>query len=99
MLREEAPNVRIEYPVHPLPLDARIQRVQRLMRTASWPKPIREAPKVHLIDLTEDRDHRLLNDLIFQRRDAQRTLPPIGFRDINSARRLRPVRSTVHPPM
>jgi len=99
MLREEAPNVRIEYPVHPLPLDARIQRVQRLMRTASGPKPVRKASKVHLVYLIEDRDHRLLNDLIFQRRDAQRTLSPIDFRNINSSRRLCPVRSSVHPAM
>jgi hypothetical protein len=28
---EEATYVRIEHPVHPLPLDARCQRIQRLM--------------------------------------------------------------------
>src|ERR1035441_5522958 len=50
-LVEKAPNVRIQNPVHPLPFDAHTQRVQRLMRTASWPKPIAESSKVHLINL------------------------------------------------
>src|ERR1035437_4727243 len=43
-------------------------------------------------------DH-LLNDLVFQRGDAQWTLPPIGLRYVHSSRRLCPVRSTVHPAM
>src|ERR1035437_2300195 len=94
---EEPPTVRIEYPVHAFPLDARVQRVQRLMQAASWPKPVRKAPKVHLVYLIEDRDHRLLNDLVFQRGDAQWTLLPIGLRYVHSSRRLCPVRSTVHP--
>src|ERR1035441_201910 len=69
------------------------------MRTAPWPKPVREAPKVHLINLIEDRDHRLLDDFVLQRSDAQRTLPPVGFRYIHSSRRLCPVRSPVYPAM
>ncbi len=94
---QEPPNVRIEYPVHPLPLDARIQRVQRLVRTAPWPKPVRKASQVHLVHRIEDRHHCLLNDFVLQRGDAQRTLPPIGFRYIYSSRRLGPIRSPVHP--
>src|ERR1017187_7158194 len=96
---EEPPNVRIEYPVHPLPLDARIQRVQRLMRVATWPKPIGKAPKVHLVYLIEDRYHRLLNDLVLQSGDTQGTLSPVEFQYVSSSRRLCPVRSTVHPAM
>src|ERR1017187_24638 len=69
------------------------------MRTPSWPKPIRKASKVHLVNLIEDRDHRLLDDLVLQRRDAQRTLPPVGLRYIHSPRRLCPVRSPVYTPM
>jgi hypothetical protein len=34
---EEAQNVRVEYPVHLLPLDAHRQRVKRLMR--AWSPP------------------------------------------------------------
>ena len=52
---KEASNVRIEHPVHSLPLDACRQRVQRLMRAATRPEPVREALEVDLIDLVEDR--------------------------------------------
>ena len=70
--------------------------VKRLVWTASRSKPIGKAPKVHLIYLVEDADHRLLDDLIFQRRDAQRSLPSVGFRYVYSSRRLRSIRSPVH---
>ena len=76
---EETTNVPMEHPVHSLPLNARRQRVQRLMRAASGPKPIREAFEVDLVDLVENRHHGLLNDFVLQRRDAQRTLLPVSF--------------------
>ena len=94
---EEPTNVSVEYPVHSLPQDAHVQRVQRLMRAASRPEAIRKAPKVHLVYFVEDGDDRLLNDLIFQRGDPQRTLPPVGFRNVHSPRRLGTVRPAVHP--
>src|SRR5438552_15662932 len=92
---EEATDVGIEHPVHPLPLDA--QRVQRLMRAATGTEPVRKALEVDLIDLVEDRHHGLLNDLVFQRRDAQRTLPPVSLRNKDSSRRFCPIRSTMNP--
>jgi hypothetical protein len=82
---QKAPNVRIEHPVHSLPLDAHGQRVQRLMRAASGPEPVGKAFEVDLVNLVEDRHHGLLNDFVLQRRDAQRTLPPVGLRDIDSS--------------
>jgi hypothetical protein len=36
---EKAQNVRIEHPVHSLPLNAHRQRVQRLMRAATGTEP------------------------------------------------------------
>ena len=51
---EETTDVRIEDPVHTLPGDAHMQRVERLMWTPTRPKPIREAPKIHPINLVED---------------------------------------------
>src|ERR1700677_2346734 len=96
---KETTNIRIEYPVHSLPLDAHIQRVQRLMWAASRSKPIRKAPKVHLVYLVEDRDHRLLDNLVFQRSDAQRPLAAIGLRYVHSSRGLRPICTTVHSAM
>jgi len=94
---EEPTNVRIEYPVHAFPLDPRVQRIQRLVRAASGTEPIREASKVHLIYLIENGDHSLLNDLVLQRCDAQRALPPVGFRYVDSPRGLCPVPSPVYP--
>src|ERR1019366_1190948 len=82
---KEATNVRIEHPVHSLPLNARRQRVQRLMRAATGPEPIRKAFEVDLIDLVEDRHHSLLNDFVLQCSDAQWALPPIGLRNIDSS--------------
>ena len=82
---EEAPNVGVEHPVHALPLDAHRQRVQRLVRATTGPKTVREALEVDLVDLVEDRHHSLLNDFVFQCRDAQRTLPPVSLRYIDSS--------------
>ena len=46
---KETSNVRIEHPVHSPPLDARRQRVQRLMRAATGPKPVGKAFEVDLV--------------------------------------------------
>src|SRR5690349_8498040 len=81
---EEPANVGIEHPVHPLPKDAHIERVQRLMRAATSTKSIREALEIDLIDLVENRRHGLLNKFVLQSRNAQRTLPPVSVRNIDS---------------
>ena len=66
---EKAQNVAIQHPVHLLPRDPDVQRIQRLMLAASWPEALRETPKVLLVYLIEDRDHGLLNDFVLQCRD------------------------------
>src|SRR5262249_7106775 len=95
----EVPNVRIEHPVHSLPLDTHSQRIQRLMRATTGPKPVGKAFEVDLINLIEDGHHGLLNNFVLQRRDTQWTLPPISLRNVDSPRGLCPIRSTVHPAM
>src|SRR5438128_4705477 len=55
------------------------------MRAATGSEPVRKAFEVGLVNLVEDRHHSLLNDFVFQRRDAQRTLPPVGLRYIDSS--------------
>jgi hypothetical protein len=72
------------YPVHFLPLDAHSQCVKRLMRAAPRSEPVGEALEIDLINLVEDRHHSLLDDLVFQRCDAQRALPSVGLRYIDS---------------
>src|SRR6516164_2243196 len=93
---EKSANVRIEHPVHSLGLDPHGQRVQRLVRIATRSEPVRKAFEVHLVNLIENGHHGLLNNLVLQSRDAQRTLPPIGLRDIDSSRGLRLIRSTMY---
>src|SRR5579863_9556442 len=92
---EEPANVRVEHPVHSLSLDPHSQRIERLMRAATGPEPIRKAFEVHLIDLVEYGHHGLLNNFVLQRRNAQRTLPPVGLRNVDSSRGLCPIRSTM----
>jgi hypothetical protein len=66
-------------------MDAHRQRVQRLMWAATGSEPIREAFEVHLINLIEDGHDGLLYDLVFQRRYAQRSFPPVGLRYVDSS--------------
>ena len=44
-----------------------------------------EPLEVDLVNLIEDGHHGLLNNLILQRRDAQRTLSPVGLRNVDSS--------------
>src|SRR5450631_1256170 len=61
---EKAADVRIEYPVHFLPLDAHSKRVKRLMRAAARTEPVGEALEVDLVYLIEDRHHGLLDEFV-----------------------------------
>ena len=81
---EKATDVGIEHPVHLLPFQSHSKRVQRLMRAAARAEPVGEAFEVDLVNLVEDRHHGLLDDFVLQCRDAQRTLPPVGLRYIDS---------------
>ena len=94
---EKALDVRVQYVVHLL-LQQRIrQRIQRIMLATPRAKPIRESQKVFLVNLVEDGDHGLLDDLVFQSRDPQWTLPSIFFLYVHSPRGQCPIRSTMNP--
>src|SRR5206468_2936265 len=67
------------------------------MLAAPWPEPIREPPKIPLVNLIEDCDHGLLDNLILQRRDPERPLSTIRFRDVHSSRWLRSISAAVDP--
>src|SRR6185437_7831355 len=69
------------------------------MRAASGPESVREALEVGLVNLVEDRHHSLLDDLVLQCYDAQRALPPVGLRYVDSSRRSCSIRSTMHSPV
>ena len=76
---EEPTDVCVEHPVHLSLRDAHPERVQRIMLAASWAEAVREAEEVLLVDVIQDRHHGLLDDLVFERRDAQRTHAPVGL--------------------
>ena len=88
---EEAPDVGVQYPVHLLPHDPRRQSIQCIVGALVRPEAIREAYKVLLVDRLQDRRHRLLDDLILERDDAQRSLPSVGFLYVDSPHGLRAV--------
>src|SRR6266508_1891883 len=82
-LAEEVADIRVEHPVHLLPRDPDRQRVQRIMRAASRPEPVGEAPEIRLVHSVEHLDDGPLNDLVLQRSDAERPLPPVRLRDVH----------------
>ena len=61
---EKPGNVGVQYPVHPGVADPDGERVQRIMRTASGPEPIREPEEIFLVDRVQHLDHRTLDDLV-----------------------------------
>jgi hypothetical protein len=81
---EEGTNVRIEHPVHPPRGDPHTERIERLVGTPTRPEPVGEPLEVPVVDLVEDDHHSVLDELVLQRRDAQRPLPPVGLRDVDS---------------
>lgn len=94
---EKAPDVTVQHPVHLLPRNRYVQRVQRLMLAAPRPKAIRESPKILLVNLIKDGDHDLLNNLVLQRRNPERPLPAIRFRNVHPSRWLRSISAAVDP--
>src|ERR671918_142039 len=81
-LGEEVADIRVEYPVHLLPVDPSRQRIQRIMRAAPWPKPVGEAEEVLLVDGVQHLDDRPLEDLVLQAGDTERPQPPVRLRDV-----------------
>ena len=47
---EETADVHIEHPVHLPRQDPDRERIQRMMRAAPWPEPVRESEKVRFVD-------------------------------------------------
>ena len=96
---EETTNVRVEHPVY-LPLGQTYpQRIQCVVRVAARPKPVAEAEEVLLVDVFEHGLDGLLDDLVFQGRNAQGTLSPVGFGNPCPLGGLCPVGPAVNPVM
>ena len=92
---EEAANVRIDDPVH-FPLrDAHVQGVQGSVTASSRTKAVTEPQKVLFVDAFQNRARRLLDDLVLQGGDSQRTHPAVRLGDVGPLGRLGPVRSAM----
>jgi hypothetical protein len=76
---EEPGNIGVQYPVHSRVADPDRECVQCIMWTAFGPEPIREPEEIFLIDRVQHLNHRTLDDLVFQRGDAERALPTVRF--------------------
>jgi len=92
---EEITDVRVEHPVHH-PADGHCQSVQGLVLRPAWPEAVRETQKLLLVDGLQDHPRRLLDDLVLQRGDAERTRATITFRDVHPPHRLRMVATAVN---
>ena len=90
----EATNVGIEYPVDVALFHPDRDRIQRMVRAASWAGTGREAEKLFLVDGVEHLDCRPLDDFVFQRRLADGALAPIR---LSGWRRARPVEPDTLP--
>ena len=94
-LPEEVADIRVQNPVHLLPVDPGHQGIQRLVGPAARPEPVGEPQEVRLVDSVQHLDDGPLDDLVLQRGDAERPLPPVRLRDVHPARRARPVGTAV----
>ena len=72
---EKTFNVKIEHPVHFSRQQSRVQCIQRLMLASPWAEPVREAEKIRFVNGVQHLDRRTLDDLVFQRRHSERSLP------------------------
>src|SRR5256885_2542871 len=76
---------------------SRVQCIQRLMLAAPWSEPVRKPEKVRFVDSVQHLDRRALDDFVFQRRDSERSLPPVGLGYVHPTHRLRSIRSSLQP--
>src|SRR5437588_10727541 len=94
---EKAFDVKIEHPVHLSRQQSRVERIQRLMLASLRSEPVRKAEKIRLVDGVQHLDRGTLDDLVFQRRYSERSLPPVGLRYIHPTHRLGSVRPAFQP--
>src|SRR6266849_6020687 len=69
------------------------------MRPSLRPVSVGESQEIFLVDLVEHRHHGVLDYLVFQRRDAQRSLAAVGLWNESPFRRQRPVGAAMNPLM
>ena len=92
-LVENGLDVAIKHPVDAPPTDPERECIQRLVLTTLRSEPVAEPQELRLVDRRQDRNHRRLDDLIFQCSNADRPLSAICLWNISPARWQRSIRS------
>src|SRR5919106_2093102 len=95
----ECPDVGIQDPVDPPPVDPDHERIQRLVLAAPRPEAVGETEEVRLVDGVQHLHYRALDDLVLQRGDAERPLPAVRLGDVLPPGRLRPVGAPLYASM
>jgi len=73
-MASKKPWISASHPVHPSPVDAGVESIQRIVLAAPRSEPVGEPYEVFLIDRLQNRHDRLLDDLVLQAEHAQRPL-------------------------
>ena len=92
-------DVGVQNPVHLPAVDPDDERIQRIVRAAPGPEPVREPEEIFLVDRVQHHDRRPLDNLVFQCGDRQRALPSVRLGYVDPSGRLRPIRSPMDPSM
>jgi putative ABC transport system substrate-binding protein len=90
---EKGLDVAIKHPVDAPPTNPERECIQRLVLIALRSEPVAESQELRLVNRRQDRNHRRLDDLIFQCSDAERPLSAICLWNISPARWQRSIRS------
>lgn len=93
---KEAFDVGVQYPVHSLFGDRHVQRIKGLMLATLRPEAVAESNEVFLVDTLDHRANRVLDDLVFDRPDSQRTLSSVSLFNVDPFGRRRPKGSAVN---
>ena len=92
-------DVGIQYPVHSLFVDPGRQRIKSLMLRTPGTEAVAETDEVLFVDALDNRSHGVLNDFVFQRRNAQGAFPAVRLFDVHPPGGLRSEGSAVNPTM
>jgi hypothetical protein len=79
---EERLNVGVQDEVHLPALDRNHERIECIVRPAARPESVAEPEEVFLVDGIQHRCRRPLDDLVFQRCDRERALPPVRLGNV-----------------
>ena len=94
---EEPGNIGVHNVVHLSAVDPDMERVQRIVLAAARAESIAEPEEFLLVDRIQQRSGGPLDNLVLKGGDCQRTLPPIGLRNVPTPRGLRPIGSPMDP--